>query len=210
VNPDNHVAHNSLGYVLLNERREDQSAEAIKEFQAAIDANPRYVDAFCNLAVALLRQRRLDDAETAARRACELDPLDARACHNLGNVLYVQGRLADAAEVLRQAADLAPGSALVHNDLGKVLLDAGRLDEAIDELRTAIACQTFLPMAWRNLANALAQRGREGDYDEAVNAAQLAVAFEPANSNNQKILDRATALASHGRAVRPLGSPPVR
>jgi protein O-mannosyl-transferase len=198
VTPRNHIAHDSLGNVFLNDRTVNRIDEAIDEFTAAIADNDKYVLAYSNLSHALFLQNRPQEAEAVARHALDIDPMDLRACHNLSMALYKQGRLEEAAETLRDAAGLAPGAAAIHNDLGKVLLDlsekgspAAVLDESIDQLRTALACQPIFPMAWRNLAKALLARGRPGDFEEAVSNAELAVAVEPGNPDNQKVLDRA-------------------
>jgi hypothetical protein len=72
VNPDSFVAHNNLGHWYVQHRDDDS---AIDEFRAAIKANPDFPDAYGNLADALLRRGKVDEAIATIEK---LIPLRAR------------------------------------------------------------------------------------------------------------------------------------
>ena len=82
------------------------------------------------LAVTLMWLRRLDEAESAARRAIELDPNSSRSHGALGNVLHFAGRHEQALESLEQALRLDPEFNLWMHAQGRALFALGRYDEA--------------------------------------------------------------------------------
>jgi predicted Zn-dependent protease len=95
-------------------------------------------------------------AETAYRRAIELDPKHADAHVNLGRLLHQAGRVSAAAEHYRQALHLEAHATAAFN-LGIALEDLGKAGEAAQAYRTAIQLDESLAEAHYNLAN-LCQR----------------------------------------------------
>jgi Flp pilus assembly protein TadD len=92
-------AHNGLGYVLA---RQGQTDEAVKEFRAAVEINPKFVPAYNNLADALAKQGKLEDAAAAYEHSLAEKPTPA--VHNaLAGVLRQLGRSAEAEEHVRKA-----------------------------------------------------------------------------------------------------------
>jgi tetratricopeptide (TPR) repeat protein len=85
--------HNGLGYVLA---RQDRTEDAIAEFRKAIDANPKFVPAYNNLAEALVKQGKLEEAEQAYRRSLAEKPSPA-VQQALSAVLRKLGKTDDAA-----------------------------------------------------------------------------------------------------------------
>src|SRR5262245_21851159 len=66
--------HNGLGYVL---DRQDRTDDAIAEFRKAIDANPKFAPAYNNLAEALVKQGKLEEAAEYYRRSLAEKPSPA-------------------------------------------------------------------------------------------------------------------------------------
>jgi tetratricopeptide (TPR) repeat protein len=194
VTEKNHVAHNSLGFVLLSDPRFLDMAT--QEFRDAIVAQPAYAEAHSNLALALVRKGRLKDAEAEAREALRLNPFYAQAAHNLGNILIMQNRLTEAEDALRQATRLRPAFAEAHNDLGYVLQRQGKMAEAVQEFRHAVADQPGYAVALSNLGSALTALGR---YPEAIQALRQAVAVAPDYAKAHSYL--ALALADAGQVA---------
>jgi tetratricopeptide (TPR) repeat protein len=87
------AAHNDLANVLIELGR---PAEAIANYREAINCEPHFVDAWANLAAALLRTDFVDEAAHAARRAVALAPRHTAALMTLGSALSEQGRWAEA------------------------------------------------------------------------------------------------------------------
>jgi tetratricopeptide (TPR) repeat protein len=85
--------HNGLGYVLA---RLDRTDEAIAEFRKAIDAKPKFTPAYNNLAEALVKQGKLEEAESTYRRSLAEKP-SAAVYNALGSVLHKLGKPEEAA-----------------------------------------------------------------------------------------------------------------
>src|SRR5262245_59550763 len=66
--------HNGLGYVLA---RQDRTDDAIAEFHKAIDANPKFAPAYNNLAEALVKPGKLEEAAEYYRRSLAEKPSPA-------------------------------------------------------------------------------------------------------------------------------------
>ena len=124
-------AHNNLGsrYIELHEYE-----KAAAEFQKAIDLDSRIMQPVSNLSVALFLLQRYSDAETAARRALELDPHNSTAQYMLGCVLATEKRNPSEAMVLLRRTEVEfPDARLL---LAQILVRQGRFDEAKDELHS--------------------------------------------------------------------------
>jgi Flp pilus assembly protein TadD len=80
---------------------------------------------------------------------------------------HQQGNLAGAEAGYRQLIEKAPNSANAHVYLGIVLFDQKRFVEAIDSYRKALQLQSFFPIAWNNLGNALRMIGENDQADDA-------------------------------------------
>jgi tetratricopeptide (TPR) repeat protein len=97
--------YNGLGFVLA---RQGRTAEAIAEFHRAIDADPRFVPAYNNLADALVAQGKLTEAEDYYRRSLAEKP-SAAVYRALGGVLRTLGRPDEAAVEFGKAQALGTG-----------------------------------------------------------------------------------------------------
>jgi hypothetical protein len=124
VVPDSAEVHNLLG---LAEMREGDVAEAVREFQGALDSDPSSANARANLG-----QIRYEQGA---------DLLEAR-------------QFSAAAGMLRSAIELVPDSAEAHNDLGVALASMGRVDEASGHFRRAVELRPEFAEARRNLESA--------------------------------------------------------
>src|SRR6202040_3539617 len=79
-----HFAHHNLGLALY---RKGNVEEAIPEFQAAIQIQPKEALLHNSLGSALMKQGKLDQAITAFRRALEAQPDCGAALFNLACIL---------------------------------------------------------------------------------------------------------------------------
>jgi DNA-binding winged helix-turn-helix (wHTH) protein/TolB-like protein/Tfp pilus assembly protein PilF len=104
-------------------------------------------------------------AETALRRALDLDPNYASAHQFLGLRLAESGRFHEGLEHLRRAAALEPSRPTLSALVGMVLIYDRRYDEAIEQLEATLEMNAALPTAHTYLALAHLRRG---DYDEAA------------------------------------------
>ena len=122
----------------------------------------------------------LSEAETAYRKAIELDPADARPWNSLGILLANKLKRFDEAEAAyRKAIELDPAYAGPWNNLGNLLADRlKRFDEAEAAYRKAIELDPAYAGPWNNLGNLLADRLKR--FDEAEAAYRKAIELDPA------------------------------
>ena len=116
------------------------SAQAIREFQRAIELNPNYAIAhqqYGNNTLAALG--RFDDAIVEGKRAVELDPLSLVINTDLGSDYYYARRYDEAIAQLRKTLEMDPGFYIAHLVLGQILDAKGAGDAAIVECEKARA-----------------------------------------------------------------------
>ena len=92
--------------IFLNEIGKHKEAEL--ELKKAISLNPKYANAYYNLAVLLIGQGNLGRAELELKKAIKLKPDFAIAHYNLGFILKDQGRLKEAKSHNHKALEVDP------------------------------------------------------------------------------------------------------
>jgi tetratricopeptide (TPR) repeat protein len=177
VTEKNHLAHNGLGYVLLEQGRLD---EAVAEFGRALELQPAFAEAHLNLGNARLRQGREDDALVSFKNAAAARPDFAIAYSNLGVLLLRLGRIDEAVIALEKFAELEPHDATARLDVGNALLLQGKSDAAIARYREALLLDPGNPDAHNNLGNVLLQTGHEA---AAIEEFQTALKNLPTHAN---------------------------
>ena len=117
------------------EAGEWEAAEA--QFRRAVEADGTSALAHSKLGVALVHQRRLEDAGQAFSRAVAIDPKYAPAWSNLGNIYRETGRTDQALDAYQRAIAADPDYWIAHQNLGGLYRQMGRMSEAIASLRRA-------------------------------------------------------------------------
>jgi serine/threonine-protein kinase len=138
-----------------NKRTYEGLKQAITLFQAAIDRDPTYAQAYAGLADSYVVSSRYSDvpaedllplAEAAAKRALELDPRLGEVHATLGHIRDRQWRWRESEEEFRKAIAMRPGYASAHHWYGLSLLTLGRDAEALRELETAQRLDPLSPV----------------------------------------------------------------
>jgi TolB-like protein/Flp pilus assembly protein TadD len=106
---------------------------AEQALRAALRLRPDHADTLAALGVLLANIGQEPEATALARRAAELDPLNAATQMDLLGIFYSYGRFADAERAGRRALELAPGSQVVRSWLAMSLIGQGRLADAAAE-----------------------------------------------------------------------------
>jgi len=159
-----------LGRAFVSQRGQ-ALRRAEEHFRAAIAIDSMYAPAWGGLAevyavypyyVDMPIEEALADAEDAARRALELDPLSASARVALGSVLRERRHWADAERELLKALELSPESAEAHGEYSQYLGYVRRLDEASVYADRALALD---PLSDHKLGIAGAYALMAGDTD---------------------------------------------
>ncbi len=186
-------------------------------FRKALDVDPGLARAYAGLCEVDLqrydRTRALADvtaAETACRKALELEPSREQTEMALGKLYLASGRHEQAEAVYARLASARPRDAEVLFGLAEALEDQGRRPEAERSFRKAVDLE---PGYWRthsNLGNFLFRTGRAA---EAAVEHEKAVALAPGNAsaiNNlgaallmAERLDEATRAFERSLAIEP-------
>jgi tetratricopeptide (TPR) repeat protein len=94
---------------------------AIACFQQAIQIDPAYADAHCNLGSAFIHKDQIKDAIIAYKEALDVDPNFAQPYFNLGILLNNIGKIDEAIACFQSAIELVPDWVEAHQYLGKLL-----------------------------------------------------------------------------------------
>lgn len=123
--------YNSLGIAYLQKitvidleqqsLKEDLESNAIACFEKAIQINPTYADAHCNLGSTFIRKNQLKDAILAYKEAIDIDPNFAQPYFNLGIIFNNIGKTDEAIACFQSAVDLVPDWVEAKQYLGKLL-----------------------------------------------------------------------------------------
>ena len=92
-------------------------AEALAAYRRAVELDPKFADAHCNLGSLHFNRERRDLALASFRRVLQIDPGHAEANLNLGSMLEGEGRDAQALRHYRAALERAPELADAHLSL---------------------------------------------------------------------------------------------
>jgi serine/threonine-protein kinase len=176
LEPDDAVAHNSLGFAL---KEQGKPPEAVAEIREAIRLKPDYVEAHNNLGNALYSDGKLPEAIAAYRAVIRLEADHKFAHYNLGNALAGQGKAVEAVAELREAIRAKPDYAEAHTNLGLALRRQGKLPEAIAAYREAIRLKPDLTEAHYNLGAIL--RDTKNDDSGAETEFRAAIRVKPDN-----------------------------
>lgn len=204
INPSDEMAWNNLGVILL-EKGEPARAEAY--FRKALEIRGNYIRAFRNLALALLRQRRMGEAAGVLEAGIEIasNPIEyeqdeAGLRRDLGAVFRDAGRVDDALRQFEKARDLRPSRAENYVDIGMLLARKNDAAGAEAVLLRAVELDPELGDAWVNLGNL---QSRSGRFDQAFKSYNRAVSLDsPEGYFNLALLQ--DALGRRNEAIRTL------
>jgi tetratricopeptide (TPR) repeat protein len=160
-------------------REAGKTAEALDEIRALLARDSKNATAFNALGLVYYRMDKLALAESAFRRAIELEPrarTTAAVWNNLGLVALGKGRDQEAFAAFAQAGELDHGNGEAHLNQGLVYLDCGDYTRAERELRRALDIDGDDPDALVALGVAL--RGLKR-FDDARAAYERALALRP-------------------------------
>lgn len=120
---------------LLTDAGRDQ--EAMDILERLVADHPDEDRAWSRLGALLQKHDRLDEAESACRRAADLAPSRPEVFSNLATVLRLSGRLDEAESHARRAIELDAGFASGWENLGQVLMARGDIPGTFDAFSRA-------------------------------------------------------------------------
>ena len=125
--PNNGFARYNLAQAYADAGRH---AEAVPEFEAALDLLTSTAPVHNNLGNSLMALGRLPEAKAQFEAALQRDPRYANAHFNLGNLLLAAGDKPGALTHFREVVALDPAALEARTNLAGLLLELGQLDDA--------------------------------------------------------------------------------
>jgi tetratricopeptide (TPR) repeat protein len=200
IKPDTAVTHFNLATALTvaggqvaAQARASMWSEAVAEYRRAIEIRPDYAAAHTNLGSLQLERGNAPEAVVHLTEAVRLDPQSGEALYGLGRADRAVDDRAGAIQNFRRALDLRTNWAPVISDLAFLLAASpeDNLRNGTEALRLAQLANALTggrdPAALDVLAAAYAETGQ---FDSAVQMAQVAVQSAPAGLATKIISDR--------------------
>ena len=161
-----------------------QFAEAEATYQQAIRIRPSYYQAHMNLGIFYMNQGKYQAAEEPMTLVTKLAPEFADGYNTLGTLAYYRDNLKEAERLFSRSIELKPTANAYANRCG-VEFDLRNMEGAVTDCRKAVDLQPASPIAWGNLADALAASGKRTQsaetYQTALEAGNKLLAINPAN-----------------------------
>jgi tetratricopeptide (TPR) repeat protein/TolB-like protein len=161
-----------------------QFAEAEAAYQQAIRIRPSYYQAYMNLGIFYMNQGKYQAAEEPMTLVTKLAPEFADGYNTLGTLEYYRDNLKEAERLFSRSIELKPTAGAYANRCG-VEFDLRKMEGAVADCRKAVDLQPTSPIAWGNLADALAASGKHAEagqtYRSALEAGNKMLAINPAN-----------------------------
>ena len=156
--------------------QEGKLAEAIAEFQAALDLDPDSALAHGNLGAIYARQDKIPQAIAEMEQAIALDPDYLRSHANLCHLYNTQGQTEQAFAACEKALALDPTDSRALTNLGVLYLDAQDYEQAISILTQALDSDPENTLALNDLGHAYT---KVGDLEAAIDTLQEALRLDP-------------------------------
>jgi tetratricopeptide (TPR) repeat protein len=121
VYPDHYKAWNNRG--LLNVNFLGNTETAVREFRAAVQIKPDFIEGYGNLGFALFKAGKLDSSVIAYRKAIELAPDSLAISSSLSNVLWRAGDSVEAVQLNQRMIASSATSPLPYLNLASFALD---------------------------------------------------------------------------------------
>lgn len=174
LNAESAEAH-MLAAEALDEMKDTEGA--IREFRAAIRANPKEPNVHFGLGYVLWTQDKTQDAVREFQAELDNYPGHAQAMLYLADSLIKMNRLEEALPLLEKVVGVNPTNAMGHLDLGIVYTEAGRKEDALRELKQSatlkpgdVSAHYHLGRLYRSMGRT-AEANAEFDKSKSLNKA---------------------------------------
>ncbi len=150
--------------------------EYIAQLRQALASNPECGTTHYNLAVALMGQKKYEEAEKELHEAVGCSPTLAEAYVQLGAICLQREDVDGCLYFNKLATKSRAGFSIGYGNIGFIELQRGNIDEAIKNLQKAIVFNSLFLQAYTTLANAYLMKGL---VDESIEASLKALEVEP-------------------------------
>ena len=176
LQPDNEAALYRIA--MLQDRRGETEA-AHSAYADVLKLNPNHAGANEGVGLALLRQKKNQQAQLHLQKAIAADAQRWRAYNALGVLADLEKRSADADSYYRQALQLRPEESMLHSNIAYSNYLDGDYKNALIHLERALKADPNNQTAWANLALVSVRLGRG---DQGVRA--FTEIMEPYRAHN--------------------------
>ena len=166
----------AIAFSFLTYRRNEVWRDDVRLWEDTAKKSPNKSRVHSNLANALVRAGKIDDAIKHYLEALRITPDYAEGYNNLGIALFRKGKIDEAIKYYNEALRLKPEYADAYNNLGNALQSQNKYDEAISYYKKAIQNNPNHSRAYNNLGDALM---RQEKIDEAIDNYLKAVKLDP-------------------------------
>lgn len=150
--------------------------EYIAQMRTALASNPDCGTTHYNLAVALMGQRKYEEAEKELHEAVGCSPSLAEAYVQLGAICMQREDMEGCLYYNKLATKARAGFSIGFGNIGFLELQRGNIDEAIKNLQKAIVHNSLFLQAYTTLANAYLMKGL---VFESIETSKKALEIEP-------------------------------
>jgi len=184
----NAMAENNLGAAYFRRDRPGDLERSVIHYAEAVRLNPRYVVALNNLAGALAKLGRTEEAIARWNIAVRVKPDHVPSLCNLAGALFRIGNLDEAIRRCSEALRVDPDAACAHYNLGMAYLRQGNLEGAGEHLAATLRIE---PRSVDALVNLGVVRTRQGRSDEGIVLFRRVLQIDPAHAGARHNLERA-------------------
>ncbi|MBN1832854.1 MAG: tetratricopeptide repeat protein, partial [Deltaproteobacteria bacterium] len=150
-----------------------------EEMESLRPENPEDPNAWVRLVIALLKTKRLQDAEKVCHGAIEFEPRNTRVLNYLAFIQHKTGQDEASEATLGKVIEIDPGLAWAWYNLGNLLGSMKRYDKAEEAYRKSIELAPEDAGAWHNFGFSLKSLKR---FDEAEEAVKKSIELNPKES----------------------------
>ncbi len=182
-------------------------AEAMDNYQRAIQIKPEFALAYLNLGTVQQKQGKIDDAIAQFNKVLELKPDCIEAYGKLGNLLIGREKFDEAIAQYQKVIQIQPDAVEAHFNFGTALLEQGKIYQAIAAFQKVLELQPNNAEAYSNLGVALYRQFKQSDrrninqFDAAFNNFQKAIEINPnllaAHLGISELINNSIILLSH-------------
>ncbi len=160
-------------------QRQGNHKGAIKRFKRLLKQAPDHPQLLNMCALSLAETGDMRNAQKLLERAVGKNPDHGASWGNLGMFQRQSGKLDSAAQTFDRYRSVTPDSPTAHLGYADACHDLERFAEALPAYEKALDLGTDTMLAWRNLARC---HMFEGNWEDALDAADKALAKDPGNS----------------------------
>ena len=148
---------NNLGCAYMNQQLFEK---ALKSFQQAEQADPKFMIARLNEGVAYLNLQKVDEAKAALEDAIKQDPKNPNVWYSLGLLAKNSGDAEDSINAFKRVTEIDPNDADTWYFLGSAYVQAKQFPQAIEAFDRALKINPLHASAEFGLSRAYQQSGQ--------------------------------------------------